>query len=67
VFTTDLGLTGILAWPGNGAGGFSTAAPITTTGLTGLVGATLFNGESASLAFTVTLRPSLASSERAMP
>ena len=36
VFTTDLGLNGILVWPGNDAGGFSTGAPITTTGLTGL-------------------------------
>jgi hypothetical protein len=48
VFTTDIGVNGIFVWPGNGTGGFSTAAPIATTGLTGMISVTLSNGESGS-------------------
>lgn len=43
VFTAE-NARGIYVWPGTGTGTFATAAPITTTGFTGLVGTSEFTG-----------------------
>ena len=44
VFTKDSAPVSIFVWPGNGDGTFSAAAPITTTGFTGLASTTIFAG-----------------------